>query len=127
MRYHSDIRQPHEITMLRILIYAIIPVILAACAYKIDIQQGNVVSEEELSRLQTGMERREVIQLLGSPLLADPFHPDRWDYFYSMKRGKEMLERYHATLYFSNDRLVRIERKGPIPEKDAPQLPERRK
>jgi len=111
--------------MLRILIYIIIPIILAGCAHKIDIQQGNVISEEKLSLVQTGMESRQVLQLLGSPLLADPFHPDRWDYYYSMKRGKQTLERYRATLFFSNDRLVHIEREGPIPEKDAPQLPER--
>ena len=51
--------------MQRILIYIIIPLILAACAHKIDIQQGNVVTEEKLSLLQPGMESRQVRQLLA--------------------------------------------------------------
>lgn len=108
--------------MQRILIYIIIPLILAACAHKIDIQQGNVVTEDKLSLLKPGMESRQVRQLLGTPMLTDPFHPERWDYYYSMKAGNKLLERYRATLFFSNDRLVRTERVGPIPEKDIPQL-----
>lgn len=122
MRYHACTDWLGENKMQRILIYAIIPVILAACAHKIDIQQGSVVTEEALSLLQPGAESRQVRQLLGTPMLADPFHPDRWDYYYSLKAGNKILERYRATLFFSNDRLVRIEREGPIPEKDMPQL-----
>lgn len=108
--------------MQRILIYTIISLILTACAHKIDIQQGNVISEEKLSLVKPGMESRQVQQLLGTPMLIDPFHPERWDYYYSMKAGRAVKERYRATLFFSNDRLVRIKREGPIPEKDAPQL-----
>ena len=122
MRYHASTDWFCENKMQKILIYAIISLILAGCAHKIDIQQGNVVSEEQLSMVQPGMESHQVRQILGSPMLIDPFHPDRWDYFFSMKAGREVKERYRATLFFSNDRLIRIERLGPIPEKDAPQL-----
>jgi outer membrane protein assembly factor BamE len=126
MRYHACIDWLAKKKMQRILIYAIITFFLAACAHKIDIQQGNVISEEKLSLVQPGMERGQVRQLLGTPMLADPFHPDRWDYYYSMKPGRETPVRYRATLFFSNDHLLRIERKGPIPQKDAPQLPPER-
>lgn len=112
--------------MQRILISLIIPLLLAACAHKIDIQQGNVITEEQLSLLKPGMERNQIRQLIGSPMLTDPFHADRWDYYYSMKAGREPVVRYRATLFFSNDRLLRIEREGPIPEKDTPQLEKKR-
>lgn len=111
--------------MQRILISLIIPFLLTACAHKIDIQQGNVVTEEQLSLLKPGMTRNQVRQLIGSPMLTDPFHAHRWDYYYSMKPGREPEVRYRATIFFSNDSLLRIERKGPIPEKDAPHLEEK--
>ena len=123
MRYHACIDLMCENKMQKILIYTIIPLILAACAHKIDIQQGNVLSEEKLGLVHQGMEARQVRQLLGTPMLNDPFHPDRWDYYYSMQKGTAVQERYRATLFFNNGRVVRIEREGPIPEKDLPQLP----
>lgn len=108
--------------MKKLLIHAFIALILTACAHKIDIQQGNVISEEKLSQVQEGMEKRQIRQILGTPMITDPFHPERWDYYYSMKPGRDPLIRYRATLYFVNDSLSRIERVGPIPEKDQPQL-----
>lgn len=108
--------------MQKILIYLALLAALSGCAHKIDIQQGNVVTEQELSRLEIGMQWRQVRQIMGTPLLTDPFHQDRWDYYYSMKPGREPLVRYLVTLHFAGDRLSRIERKGPIPEKDRPQL-----
>ena len=126
MRYHTGIDCLGENKMQRILIYTIISLILTACAHKIDIQQGNVISEEKLSVVKPGMESHQVRQLLGTPMLIDPFHPERWDYYYSLKVGREVKERYRATLFFSNDRLVRIKREGPIPDKDSPQLPQPR-
>ncbi len=112
--------------MQRILITLIIPFLLAACAHKIDIQQGNVITQEQLSLLKPGMDRNQIRQLIGSPMLIDPFHADRWDYYYSMKAGREPVVRYRATLFFSNERLLRIERNGPIPEKDTPRLEKKR-
>lgn len=108
--------------MQRILISLIIPFVLGACAHKIDIQQGNVVTEKQLSQVKPGMTRNQVRQILGTPLLTDPFHANRWDYFYSLKAGDGKVSRYHATLFFRDDSLQRIERTGPIPEKDNPQL-----
>jgi len=111
--------------MKKLLIHVFIAFILTACAHKIDIQQGNVISEDKLSLVQPGMEERQVRHLLGTPMLIDPFHPERWDYYYSMKPGREPLIQYRATLFFDNGRLSRIERQGPIPQKDQPQLEEK--
>ena len=77
--------------------------------YRIDIQQGNIVDGESLDQLEIGMERRKVSFILGTPLLVDPFHQDRWDYYYSLRPGSGAVQRQHITLHFVDDRLARIE------------------
>jgi outer membrane protein assembly factor BamE len=77
--------------------------------YKIDVQQGNVVTQEMVSKLKAGMTRAQVRFALGSPLVVDPFRTDRWDYVYTyQKQGKETLRR-HITVIFDEDKLLRIE------------------
>lgn len=120
--YHAHNYRLAVDEMQKILIYLFLSLSLVACAHKIDIQQGNVVSEEQLSQLQIGMNWRQVRQIMGTPMLTDPFHQNRWDYYYSMRPGRDPIERYRATLYFEGETLQRIEREGPIPEKDQPQL-----
>jgi|TARA_B100001123_G_C15199855_1_gene982903 outer membrane protein assembly factor BamE len=79
--------------------------------YRIDVQQGNVVSKAQLDQVQTGMTRAEVKFLLGSPLVADPFHSERWDYYFSFKSGEtKETEQRHLTLIFEDDRLVEMKR-----------------
>lgn len=82
---------------------------LSACIYRIPIQQGNVITVEMLQTLELGMDRRKVSFVLGTPLVIDAFHQDRWDYFYSYKpaNGKRVQQR--ASLYFEDDRLARID------------------
>ncbi|MDO8535304.1 MAG: outer membrane protein assembly factor BamE [Xanthobacteraceae bacterium] len=77
--------------------------------YKVDIQQGNVVTQEMISKLKAGMTRAQVRYVLGSPLVVDPFRTDRWDYVYTyQKQGKETLRR-HITIIFDGDKLLHIE------------------
>lgn len=84
-----------------------LPTILSP--YKIDIQQGNVVTQDMISRLKRGMTRAQVRFALGSPLVVDPFRTDRWDYVSTYdKQGKE-VERRRITVIFENDALARIE------------------
>lgn len=81
----------------------------AGCAIqKLNIQQGNVVDEAMLKQIQPGMNKRQVRFVLGTPLLTDPFHPDRWDYVYMERRHNEIQARRHLTLYFSDDTLSKI-------------------
>lgn len=108
--------------MQKSLIYLLAAVALTACAHKIDIQQGNVVTEEQLAKVKTGMDARKVQTILGTPLLADPFHNDRWDYFFSMSEGSAVKEQYRVTLFFKGSRLARIERIGPVPKTEKPTL-----
>lgn len=77
--------------------------------YKLDIQQGNVVTEEMLARLEPDMEKRKVRFLLGTPLITDTFNQDRWDYVYSLREGGGDLTQQHIVLIFEDDRLKHIE------------------
>ena len=104
--------------MQKLLICLFALLLLNGCAYKIDIQQGNPVSLETLDKVKLGMDHDQVRYILGSPLLTDPFHQDRWDYYYSMRKGREPIVRYGATLYFTGETLSRIEKFGPIPAID---------
>ena len=63
-------------------------IVLSGCVYKIDIQQGNEITSEMVSKLELGMTKRQVTRILGLPLITDPFHKDRWDYYYSLRDGK---------------------------------------
>jgi len=105
--------------MQKLLICLLTLFLLSGCAHKIDIQQGNAISLETLDKVKPGMDRDQVRYILGTPLLTDPFHQDRWDYYYSMSKGGKVLERYGATLYFTGNTLVRIEKYGPIPAQDT--------
>ncbi|ALG69076.1 outer membrane protein assembly factor BamE [Beggiatoa leptomitoformis] len=76
-------------------------VLLSSCAvYKIDVQQGVVVTQETVSQLQIGMPEQKVRFILGPPLLIDTFHKNRWDYFYSYKAGHAEREQRHIVLFF---------------------------
>ncbi len=74
--------------------------------YKIDIQQGNIVTQEMVDQLQPGMTKRQVRYVMGTPLIQDTFNPDRWDYFYSLAPGKGDLTKERVTIYFEDDKLV---------------------
>ena len=92
-------------------------VLLAGCqqvgklpfVYRLDIQQGNVLTEHMLARLQKGMSKKQVRFILGTPLLADTFDDERWDYFYSFRKGGGKGVQRRISLYFENDALDRIE------------------
>ncbi len=77
--------------------------------YKADIQQGNVVTQEQINKLEPGMDRRQVRFILGTPMLMDTFHQDRWDYVYTLKPGGEKMERKRISVFFRDDRLIKIE------------------
>ncbi|MCG6870863.1 MAG: outer membrane protein assembly factor BamE [Gammaproteobacteria bacterium] len=91
---------------------ALIGLLLSGCGYyRPDIQQGNVVSAEMANRLELGMTQRQVRFLLGTPLVQDPFHANRWDYVYSFHyKGRTLVAESQMTLYFENERLARIKR-----------------
>jgi outer membrane protein assembly factor BamE len=77
--------------------------------YRVPIQQGNVITVEMLQELKLGMDKRKVSFILGTPLVTDAFHLDRWDYYYSYDGGSGRREQQAASLFFEGDRLARIE------------------
>ena len=74
-------------------------------AYKIDIQQGNVVTQSMVDQLELGMTRAQVQYIMGTPLLQDTFDRNRWDYVYSHQPSDQAREQRTVTLFFDNDRL----------------------
>ena len=86
---------------------------LAGCSfpgvYKIDIQQGNVVTQDMINQLRPGMTRRQVRFIMGNALLTDTFHPDRWDYLYSLQPGGGERQQERVSVFFNeNDQLVSL-------------------
>jgi outer membrane protein assembly factor BamE len=84
---------------------------LSACAFRIDIQQGNLLEEEAIDQVAVGMSRSAVQFLLGTPMVADSFHRERWDYTYYFKRGRSKeIERRWLVVYFEGDEVARLDR-----------------
>lgn len=83
---------------------------LSGCiVYRIDIQQGNEISAAMVEKLELGMSQREVARLLGEPLVKDPFHRRRWDYYYSKYDGQTSITTHYVTsLLFDEDELSDI-------------------
>ena len=85
---------------------------LTGCSvYKLEIQQGNALTQEKVAQLKVGMDKRQVQFVLGTPSLSDPFHPDRWDYIFSLRKDDELIEDKHLVLYFEGEKLARIEQR----------------
>ncbi|MDD5299373.1 MAG: outer membrane protein assembly factor BamE [Gallionella sp.] len=99
----------------------LLSVLLASCSdfsmpsgtllapYKMDIRQGNYITPEMREKLKLGMPRSQVHYVLGTPMISDAFHGNRWDYVYSLEHHGEIVEKQHLTLYFDGDNLVKID------------------
>ena len=83
--------------------------------YRIDIVQGNAVTKEAVEALRPGMTRAQVTEILGSPMLADPFHRDRWDYLFTIRRPGTPPQRLSVVLRFDGDRLRAVEAPPDLP------------
>lgn len=80
--------------------------------YKLDVQQGNIITAEMLMGLKPGMTRAQVKYVLGTPLIQDSFHENRWDYIYKMIKDDRLIEERHVVVRFADDELVDV--KGDI-------------
>lgn len=104
----------------------LLPVLLSAllvsgCSYiyRQPVFQGNLLEPTAVAQLQAGMDRQQVLALLGTPAISDPFHHDRWDYTASERIGRRgKTEIKNLTLWFDNDRLARWEGEY-FPERDS--------
>lgn len=91
---------------------------LSGCSiYKINVQQGNFLKDENIAKLKVGMTKRQVQFLLGSPVLSDPFHEERWDYIFFFHNGKTgVSSQRNLRVFFDGDTVERIE----LPEDFTP-------
>ena len=102
-----------RIRLLKAALYLIIGaslLVLNGCvrSYRVEIQQGNVISAEQIEKITPGTSRNEVRFILGTPLIEDPFHAERWDYFYSLDPAKgELVTKYRLSVWFENDQVLR--------------------
>ncbi len=81
---------------------------LPACSiHQIDIQQGNVITKKMTDKLKIGMDMNQVRYVMGTPLIVDPFHKNRWDYVYSLDTHNGKKQTSHITVLFENERVIR--------------------
>jgi outer membrane protein assembly factor BamE len=82
---------------------------VAGCVYRANISQGNLIKQDDLDQVEIGMTRNQVRFLLGTPLIDDPFHADRWDYVYYIKIGRDDagFKRW-VSIVFTDDKVSEI-------------------
>jgi len=108
---------------------SILTVALSGCGfdkipgiYRIDVQQGNDVTQEMVNKLEHGMNKSQVAFAMGTPLIVDTFHPERWVYYYSLHPGNGDREQRRITLFFENEELAYIDGNTQIlPREDRPE------
>ncbi|MBZ0126885.1 MAG: outer membrane protein assembly factor BamE [Rhodocyclaceae bacterium] len=106
---------------MRFLRYLTVLLPLAACSnvkmpdvasaitpYRIDIRQGNYITQDMVAQLKPGMTRDQVRFILGTPLVADIFHAERWDYIYSFKPGRGEVQLRRFAVFFADNKLARV-------------------
>ena len=85
-------------------------VLLGGCVYRPDIQQGNLLTMEDIRKVEVGMSRSQVRFLLGTPMVSDPFAPQRWDYVYRMQYGRDRaVITAHFVVWFEGDKVAKVE------------------
>lgn len=89
--------------------------LLGACVYRVDVQQGNLLEDSDIDAVQIGMTRSQVRFLLGTPVIEDSFHQDRWDYIYYFRQGRQRIaDRSWLIVYFDGDQVSRILKDVPV-------------
>lgn len=115
-----------------------VSVLLASCSMslpkwatftpsKVEVQQGNMITSEMREQVKLGMSRAMARSILGTPLVNDPFHTNRWDYVYRLEQKGKLVTQQHMTLYFEGDTLVRIDDSAmpPVLKANSGGLPEK--
>ena len=81
----------------------------AGCVYQANLSQGNLLKQEDLDQVEVGMTRNQVRFLLGTPMIDDPFHQDRWDYVYFLRVGRnDATFKRWVSIHFQEDKVREI-------------------
>jgi outer membrane protein assembly factor BamE len=92
----------------------------SACVYRINIQQGNFLDQAAVEQVKVGMTRSQVHYLLGTPMVADSFNKERWDYIYYLKKGRtKHVDSRRVTVYFDGEKVAKLDK--PTAEEAAAQ------
>lgn len=87
----------------------------SACVFRIDVQQGNLLEDNDIDAVQIGMTRSQVRFVLGTPVIEDPFHRERWDYIYYFRKGRSrIVDRRWLIVHFEGDRVREIQKDVPV-------------
>ncbi len=91
-----------------ILIAALFAVV-SGCVFRANISQGNLIEQDDIDQIDVGMTRKQIRFLLGTPMIDDPFHRDRWDYIYYLKIGrKDTVAKRWVSVMFADDKVSEI-------------------
>lgn len=108
------------------ILLVVVSIFLASCGwlssfspYKMEIRQGNMVTPEMRERVKVGMSRQQVSTALGSPLVSDVYHANRWDYIYRYEEKGQLLEQHRLTVYFKGDFVSSIDATEALAEPQA--------
>ena len=83
---------------------------LPGCVYRPDVQQGNLLQTSDVDQVKAGMTRSQVRYILGTPMVSNPFDPQRWDYVYTFRRGRDRdVTRAHFIVHFDGDKVSSVE------------------
>lgn len=94
----------------RLVLAAFVSITIQSCVYRVDVQQGNLLEDNDVEAVQVGMTRSQVRFLLGTPMVEDPFHHARWDYIYYFRQGRRRTaDRSWLIVHFDADRVKEIE------------------
>ena len=96
-----------------------IPRALGIAPYKIEVQQGNFISQEMVSQLKEGMSKEQVRQIMGTPLLIDVFHAERWDYVYSRETSSGKREKRGFSIFFEDGKVARFDGEAAPPRSNS--------
>ena len=85
--------------------------ISSGCVYRINIQQGNYLDQVAVNQVKEGMTRSQVRYLLGTPMVADSFNKERWDYIYYLKKGRTRhVDSRRVTVYFDGEKVAKLDK-----------------
>jgi outer membrane protein assembly factor BamE len=83
----------------------------SGCVYRINIQQGNFLDQQAVDQVKPGMTRSQIRYLLGTPMVADSFNKERWDYIYYLKKGRSRhVDSRRVTVYFEGDKVAKLDK-----------------
>ena len=95
----------------RLLLASVLGALASGCVYRINIQQGNFLDQAAVDQVKAGMTRSQVRYLLGTPMVADSFNKERWDYIYYLKKGRNShVDSRRVTVYFDGDKVAKLDK-----------------